>query len=106
MITEVEYQIRDSDAKAIFTGPDQVAIALQAASEAGLSRRHVYLFADPDEEISKEAAQHGLPSWTTIWRPAAEVKSWSWRTMDSLNEAKQTTAIINYSSGYVQTTAI
>ncbi|KAL4740505.1 hypothetical protein BDV11DRAFT_214352 [Aspergillus similis] len=96
-VNEVEYQLRDSDAKLILAGPAQVPIALDAASRVGLPRDRVYLFCDPDD-ISNDSS---LPAqlWTRIWRPADEVRSWSWKRIQTLKEAQETTAIINYSSG-------
>ncbi|KAL2826235.1 hypothetical protein BDW59DRAFT_179598 [Aspergillus cavernicola] len=96
-VTELEYQLRDSDAKVILAGPVQATVALEAASRVGLSQDQIYLFCDPDE-VPQYSAQGPRP-WTEIWRPAAEVESWSWRRIETLQEAQQTTAIINYSSG-------
>ncbi|KAL3457962.1 hypothetical protein BJX64DRAFT_302297 [Aspergillus heterothallicus] len=96
-ITELEYQLRDSDAKLLLAGPDQVPVALDAASKIGLREDQVYLFCDP-EDVVEQKAQHIRP-WTDIWRPAAEAQSWTWKRIDSLREAQETTAIINYSSG-------
>lgn len=99
-ITELEYQIRDSEAKLVLAGPEQVPVALEAASRVGLTRDSVYLFCDLEEDFARNPSQPRL--WTDIWRSAEEIQSWSWKKMGSLQEAKQTTAIINYSSGYVQ----
>ncbi|KAL4818508.1 hypothetical protein BDW67DRAFT_156708 [Aspergillus spinulosporus] len=96
-VNEVEYQLRDSDAKLILAGPAQVPIALDAASRVGLPRDRVYLFCDPDD-ISNDSSLPAQP-WTRIWSPADEVRSWSWKTIQTLKEAQETTAIINYSSG-------
>ncbi|KAL3481308.1 hypothetical protein BJX99DRAFT_271244 [Aspergillus californicus] len=96
-VTELEYQLKDSDAKLILAGPVQVPVALDAASRVGLGGDQVYLFCDPED-----VPLHSLlspPPWTQIWRPAAEVQAWSWRKMTTLQEAQETTAIINYSSG-------
>jgi hypothetical protein len=97
---ELEYQLRDSGAKLVLAGPDQVSVALDAASRVGLRRDLVYLFCDPDE--AQMHTSQPIPPWTKIWRPAAEVQSWSWRRIETLEEAQGTTAILNYSSGYVE----
>lgn len=96
---EVEYQLRNSDAKLILAGLAQVPVALDAASRVGLPRDRVYLFCDP-EDISNDSSLPVQP-WTRIWRPADEVRSWSWKRIQTLKEAQETTAIINYSSGCV-----
>ncbi|KAL4806523.1 hypothetical protein BDV18DRAFT_159695 [Aspergillus unguis] len=92
-LSELEYQLRDSDAKVLFAGPEQVSTALEAAGRVGLQDR-VFAFCDPDAHPIQ-----GLKPWTSIWRPAAEVQSWSWKKITTLEEAMDTTAIINYSSG-------
>ncbi|CBF88756.1 uncharacterized protein ANIA_00801 [Aspergillus nidulans FGSC A4] len=98
-VKEVEYQLRNSDAKLILAGSTQVPVALDAASRVGLPRDRVYLFCDP-EDISNDSSLPVQP-WTRIWRPADEVRSWSWKRIQTLKEAQETTAIINYSSGCI-----
>jgi hypothetical protein len=58
----------------------------------------VYLFCDP-EDVQKGTPQPIQP-WTDFWRPRAEAQSWTWKKINTLQEAQDTTAIINYSSGY------
>ncbi|KAL2809217.1 hypothetical protein BJX63DRAFT_445405 [Aspergillus granulosus] len=96
-VTELEYQLRDSEAKLVLAGPDQIAVALDAASRVGLQSDQVYLFCDP-EDVNQSTPRAPRP-WTDIWRPAAEAQSWRWRKIETLEEAQETTAIINYSSG-------
>lgn len=71
--------------------------ARKAATEVGLRQDRIYAFLDPgqNDDIS------GLPSWTSIWSSAEEVAGWEWNTFASPQESKCTTAVINYSSGYV-----
>ncbi|KAL6238988.1 hypothetical protein BDW75DRAFT_251771 [Aspergillus navahoensis] len=95
----VEYQLRDSDAKIVLAGPEQVAVALGAASRVGIPRDRVYLFCDPDDVSIYLSLL--AQSWTRIWRPAEEVRSWSWKRIQTPQEAQETTAIIKYSSGCV-----
>ncbi|KAL3454576.1 hypothetical protein BJX65DRAFT_315731 [Aspergillus insuetus] len=96
-VTELEYQIRDSDAKLVLAGPDQAAVALDAAARVGLRKEQVYLFCDPDD--SRQRTSLPIQPWTNFWRPASEAQSWAWKKIDTLQEAQETTAIINYSSG-------
>ncbi|KAL4997877.1 hypothetical protein BDV10DRAFT_194864 [Aspergillus recurvatus] len=97
--SEVEYQLRDSDAKIVLAGPEQVSVALDAASRVGIPRDSVYLFCDPDD-VSVYSSLPVQP-WTRIWRPTEEVRSWSWKRIQTAQEAQETTAIINYSSGCI-----
>ncbi|RSM18685.1 hypothetical protein CDV31_002405 [Fusarium ambrosium] len=55
-VTELSYQLKDSEAKAVFASPD-------------------------------------------IWVPASDVRDWRWKVISTQEEAENTTAIINYSSG-------
>ncbi|KAJ0415096.1 hypothetical protein BJY00DRAFT_294013 [Aspergillus carlsbadensis] len=99
-VAELEYQLRDSGAKLLLAGEAQAPVALDAAARVGLSRDRVYLFQDPADEASSTAhLATGLRPWTDLWAPVAEVQNWSWREITTLDEAMQTTAIINYSSG-------
>ncbi|KAJ0422244.1 hypothetical protein BJY00DRAFT_322706 [Aspergillus carlsbadensis] len=96
-VTELEYQLRDSDAKLLLAGPDQIAIALDAAARVGLRKEQVYLFCNPDDV--HQGARHPIQPWTNFWRSSAEANSWTWKRIVTLQEAQETTAIINYSSG-------
>lgn len=99
-IIELEYQLRNSEAKLILVGQEQIPVALKAATKAGLTHNNVYLFCEPEEGLATHSSYKILP-WTKIWRPIEEARSWSWRKIDTLKEAEETTAIINYSSGHV-----
>ncbi|OQU95486.1 AMP-binding enzyme domain-containing protein isoform 2 [Cladophialophora immunda] len=96
--SELAYQLRDSGAALLLTGPDGIAVALNAASEAGLSRNRVLVFHDPDEDLSSYNL-HGLNSWTNIWASEDAVRHWSWKRLATIEEVDGKTAIINYSSG-------
>ncbi|KIW94002.1 uncharacterized protein Z519_05318 [Cladophialophora bantiana CBS 173.52] len=96
--SELAYQLRDSGATLLLTGPDRVDVALSAAVEVGLSRDRVSVFHDPDEDLSSYNL-HDLKSWTEIWTSEEAVRHWSWKRLSTLEEADKKTAIINYSSG-------
>ncbi|EXJ67857.1 uncharacterized protein A1O5_09204 [Cladophialophora psammophila CBS 110553] len=96
--SELAYQLRDSGATLLLTGPDRIDVALSAAVEVGLSRDRVSVFHDPDEDLSAYNL-HGLKSWTEIWTSEEGVRYWSWKRLSTLEEADKKTAIINYSSG-------
>jgi len=88
---------QDSEAKLIITHPSCVQTAVKAARAAGLSERCVYLFTDP---LKPDKSQPGnLKPWSELWCPPHEVANWPWYKISSIEEAKSTTAILNYSSG-------
>ncbi|CAI7587959.1 unnamed protein product [Penicillium manginii] len=89
--------IRNSDAKVLFVGQKRLPTALEAAKQAGIDQRNVYLFCDSDETVDGLALQ--AAPWNKIWKSTEEGQSWSWKKIDTLKEARETTAIINYSSG-------
>ncbi|KAL5040849.1 hypothetical protein BDW71DRAFT_213713 [Aspergillus fruticulosus] len=97
-VRELHYQLQNSDAKLLLTGHKQLPVALEAATQAGLDHKNIYFFCDPEENVPASVTSRIRP-WTDIWRPLEEVRSWSWKKIDTLQEAEQTTAIINYSSG-------
>ncbi|EXJ91717.1 hypothetical protein A1O3_00267 [Capronia epimyces CBS 606.96] len=99
-VSELEYQLRDSQAKMLLTSPDSASVALDAAARLGLSRDKIYLFCDVDEDLSKyPPAVLQLRPWTDFWHRKEETSSWSWKRITTLEEATSTTAILNYSSG-------
>ncbi|KAJ5291128.1 hypothetical protein N7478_000379 [Penicillium angulare] len=97
-VLELHYQIKDSEANILLVGQKQVSVALEAARQAGIDHKNVYLFCDPKEEVPAEISSRIAP-WTSIWRPSEEVQSWSWNEIDTREDAEGTTAITNYSSG-------
>ncbi|OAL36287.1 hypothetical protein AYO20_04445 [Fonsecaea nubica] len=96
--SELAYQVRDSGASLLLTGPDGIDVALKAASEVGLSRNRILVFHDPDEDLSSYHL-HGLESWTNIWTTEDAVRQWSWKRLATVEELDGKTAIVNYSSG-------
>ncbi|KAH0842472.1 4-coumarate--CoA ligase-like 7 [Fonsecaea pedrosoi] len=94
-ISELSYQLKDSDAKLIITSAAGVQTALEAAAQVGIPRHRVFEFADPLDKRT----QSGLPSWTDIWATEQQSATWTWKRISSAKEAQETTVAINYSSG-------
>ncbi|OAG35043.1 hypothetical protein AYO21_10775 [Fonsecaea monophora] len=94
-VTELSYQLKDSDAKLIITSAAGVQTALEAAAQVGIPRHRVFEFADPLDKRT----QSGLPSWTDIWATEQQSATWTWKRISSAKEAQETTVAINYSSG-------
>jgi long-subunit acyl-CoA synthetase (AMP-forming) len=98
MFIELVYQLRDSGSSLLLTGPEATQKALEAAKIVGIPESRIFSFCDIYEEAAKP--QPGkLKPWTSFWAGASEVRSWNWKRITTKEEAQETTAIINYSSG-------
>ncbi|KAL2831023.1 hypothetical protein BJY01DRAFT_240202 [Aspergillus pseudoustus] len=95
--TELEYQLRDSEAKILLAHPSVFQTALAAARRVGLPATHVYSFTDPD--ANETDANRPIRPWTDLWCSSEETSEWKWHRITSLEEAQSTTAVLNYSSG-------
>lgn len=93
---ELEYQLRDSDARFLLASPAGLSIATKAAEQAGLSASHIYVFGSSAADVAQTVKSR---PWTELWCSKEEAQSWSWHRMTTLDEAKSTTAVLNYSSG-------
>lgn len=80
----------------MFAAKENLAVAAQAAEKVGLPSENVFLFGPPDHDNSVSKIH-----WMKMWASTDEVARWSWRRIDTLAEAASTTAVLNYSSGYV-----
>ncbi len=90
---EVAYQLQNTDAKVLLVHPSLLDVALPAAQKAGLGRDRLFLF-DQDTHQSFE----GLKDFRSIMADAEDARSWQWERLDA-DRAKNTTAVLNYSSG-------
>ncbi|KIX91959.1 uncharacterized protein Z520_12348 [Fonsecaea multimorphosa CBS 102226] len=88
-VSEVEYQIRNTGARAVFAHPSLIEKTVDAAQRAGLSREQVFQFSDrPCTSL------HGIQDWREI---AVSTPEYAW---EPTGPAFRTTlATINYSSG-------
>lgn len=100
LLPELEYQLKNSDAKVLLVHPSKAALAREVAQSVGLPPSSVFLFVNPNEKLGETA--RALKPWMSFWVSVDEAKVWQWHRIRNIEEAKQTTAIINYSSGYVQ----
>jgi 4-coumarate--CoA ligase len=91
------YQLKDSGAKVILSGPESIPNALEAAKIAGIPESKVFSFCSVHE--AGQPQPRNLRPWTDFWVPDSSVKSWQWKRITTKEEAEATTAIINYSSG-------
>lgn len=97
-MTELVYQLQDSGAKLVLAGAESALNALEAAKTVGLAADKVFIFCDVGEE-ARQAQPCGLKPWTAFWASPLEVLSWDWKKITTIEAARSTTAVINYSSG-------
>lgn len=79
--------------------PSKAALALEVAQSVGLPPGSIFLFMNPNERLGE--ATRALKPWMDFWISVDKAKVWQWHRIRNIEEAKRTTAIINYSSGYV-----
>lgn len=94
---ELSYQLKDSGAKLLLAHPSTAALALEVAQSVGLPTHSVFVFVNPGDRVNPQT--EGLRPWTDFWASRQEVATWHWHRITAIEEAKRTTAIINYSSG-------
>lgn len=95
---ELAYQLRDSEAKVLFTSEKGIARAQQAAAEVGLLNDRIFCFGY-DANSYPQDKYPGVRFWSEIWASPEEAASWKWKRLASLEEANSITATLNYSSG-------
>lgn len=99
-LPEFVHQLRDSQAKFVVVGPDQLEKATEAVTQCGLSPDCLLVLSDTlVHQSAQKCGSHCIPEWTSIWASEEEIRHWHWKKITSLDEARSTTAIINYSSG-------
>ncbi|GES63234.1 acetyl-CoA synthetase-like protein [Aspergillus terreus] len=90
---ELEYQIRNTDAKLLLVHPSLIDNAIEASRRAGLSKDRIFLF--PDD--APTGPIQGVHDWRTMIGTEEEGASWKWDEM--ADTAQSVVATINYSSG-------
>ena len=92
-VNEVVHQIKNTEAKCILAHPTMLENALAAAEKVGMSKKRIFLF---DDERCKP--MHGIQDWRDMIASPEEAEKYRWRKL-SPDEAVNTVATINYSSG-------
>ncbi|KAH7012841.1 hypothetical protein EDB80DRAFT_761785 [Ilyonectria destructans] len=93
-VTELSYQLGDSDSRLLLADPACLETAFQAADNVGLPRSRVFVFSRLGCTRTYAARR-----WTDLWAPGADVANWTWRKFITKEQAESATAVINYSSG-------
>ncbi|KAL2799430.1 hypothetical protein BJX66DRAFT_352770 [Aspergillus keveii] len=92
---ELARQLQDSGARFLIAATDNIAVALEAASRAGLPKDHIYAF-DGLLERASPGDLVGVKYWTDILANAAEAEKFAWVEPE---DPRSTTCCLNYSSG-------
>jgi len=74
--------------------PNFIDTALAAAEKAGLPRSRIFLF---DEQAHRQIK--GVKDFRAMMGSDEEAKNWQWERLDG-EQARNRTAVLNYSSGY------
>lgn len=90
-ISEVEFQVKNTDADLILVHPSLLQTAISGAKRTGLSKDRILQFSDVECPT-----QDGVRDWRDVSVPNAD--AYVWDDMSG-NRAKSTLATINYSSG-------
>ncbi|KAL2785965.1 acetyl-CoA synthetase-like protein [Aspergillus keveii] len=93
---ELEYQLRDSEARVLISSSDKLGVARKAAKKVGLPLERVLVLGHKESPTNQQSS---IRPWTDIWASPEEAKCWTWERITTKEEAISTTAIINYSSG-------
>jgi 4-coumarate--CoA ligase len=91
-VAEVQYQLKNTSASAMFVHPSLIQTAVEACRAVGLPKNRIFQFSDrPCSTVD------GILDWREIAGSEKEANTWKW---DELKEtADSTIATINYSSG-------
>lgn len=91
-LTEMEYQIKNTETTVILAHPTLVRTAIEAARRAGIAKNRIFQFSD-----EPCAPLDGVVDWREMIGSESEGERWQWDDMTAT--ARQTIATINYSSG-------
>lgn len=91
-LTEMEYQIKNTETTVILAHPSLIETAVEAARRVGLAKNRIFQFSD-----EPCAPLDGVVDWRKMIGSESDGESWHWDDMTST--ARQTIATINYSSG-------
>ncbi|OAL32583.1 hypothetical protein AYO20_07893 [Fonsecaea nubica] len=92
-VHEATTQLQNTGTEIFLVHPRHLAVALAAAKNAGLSKSRIFLF---DQEPQPET--EGIRDFRSILASVEDAQKWQWRRLNG-DEARNTTAVLNYSSG-------
>jgi long-subunit acyl-CoA synthetase (AMP-forming) len=95
---DLEYQLRDSHAKVIFTCEPLLSIALQAATAVGIPKRHVYLIDSPGQTRTSSNPASGQTSVQNLVSEGSK-EPWLDENVWEPGQGARQVAFLCYSSG-------
>ncbi|KAF4472642.1 4-coumarate- ligase 2 [Fusarium albosuccineum] len=93
IFSEMAHQLTNTMAKAVLVHPKMLDTMLEAAAKAGLSKDRIFQFADAECQ-----PKQGVQDWRVMLGSPDQGAAWQWPDLNP-QEAAETIAIINYSSG-------
>jgi 4-coumarate--CoA ligase len=92
---ELEYQLRDSEARFLIAADESLEVAVEAAAAAGVGKERVFIFDDRGfEQDGRDRL--GVRNWNALVASHFEGDRFEWVDPE---DPKITTCCINYSSG-------
>ncbi|KAF9887229.1 hypothetical protein FE257_010357 [Aspergillus nanangensis] len=91
--SELEYQIKNTEAKLLLVHPSLLNNAVEAGRRAGVNKNRIFLFHDD----AQTGPVDGVHDWRTMIGSEQEGRSWQWDEMTTTSQ--KVVATINYSSG-------
>ncbi|OQV07872.1 hypothetical protein CLAIMM_12231 [Cladophialophora immunda] len=92
-VNEVTSQLQNTGTEVFLVYPKYLNVALAAAKKAGLSRDRIFLL----DQIPHPETD-GIRDFRSTLATVDEAQNWQWKRLNG-DEAKNTTAVLNYSSG-------
>lgn len=92
-VHETAYQIENTGAKVLLVEPKLLDVALPASEKVKFPRDRIFLFSDEESQTVQ-----GCRDWRSMLATAEEARDATWKAL-SAEEARRTTAVLNYSSG-------
>ncbi|KAK2799934.1 hypothetical protein FQN50_008327 [Emmonsiellopsis sp. PD_5] len=93
-VSEVVYQIKDTEAKVILVDPSLIDTAISAATEAGLPTNRLFQFSPR----GRNPTRNGVRDWSELLAPSHQAENYQWPELTG-DEAGKTVATVLYSSG-------
>jgi 4-coumarate--CoA ligase len=96
---ELAYQLKDSGAKFLITADSSLDTALEAAKQNGFPEENIFLFDDGIPTCEGKGQGRGrIRHWTALCADEEAGRWFEWAAL-TLEELKNTTVTLNYSSG-------